>query len=115
MWGKAGYPARQEGRETGSWHQTAEGDRRSKCWEVQERAQHNTRSALCTEYVSCDPLYNKCINYRASSSRDHELCFTVSICFMRINHMAAKIRLHSSSGAREVVSGTLIYSGFFFS
>ncbi len=27
--------------------------------------------------------------------------------------MAAKIRLHSSSGAREVVSGTLIYSGFF--
>jgi hypothetical protein len=22
-----------------------------------KRARHNTRSALCTEYVSCDPLY----------------------------------------------------------
>ncbi len=30
------------------------------------------------------------------------------VCFRRINHMAVKNHLHSSSGVREVVSGTII-------
>jgi hypothetical protein len=37
---------------------------------------------------------------------DCEPCFNVPICFRRINHMAVKNHLHSSSGVREFVSGT---------
>ncbi len=78
LWGKRGHiecggkrgtrPARREGK----W---AVGVRQQKGIDVQnagkfkKRARHNTRSALCTEYVSCDPVYNKCNNYRASSGR----------------------------------------------
>ncbi len=36
-----------------------------------------------------------------------EPCLTVSVCFRRINHMAVKNHLHSSSGVREVVSSTV--------
>jgi hypothetical protein len=42
-------------------------------------------------------------------SCNHEPYLTVSICFRRINHMAVKNHLHSSSGVREVVSGTSRY------
>jgi hypothetical protein len=33
------------------------------------------------------------------------LCLIVFICFRRINHMAVKNHLHSSSGVHEIVSG----------
>ncbi len=39
-------------------------------------------------------------------SCDCEPYLTVSIFFRRINHMAVKNHLHSSSGVQEVVSGT---------
>jgi hypothetical protein len=43
---------------------------------------------------------------------NHEPYLTVSICFRRINHMAVKNHLHSSSGVREVVSGTILTLSF---
>jgi hypothetical protein len=42
---------------------------------------------------------------------NRELCLTVSICFRRINHMAVKNHLHSSSGVGEVVPA---HSQFFY-
>ncbi len=51
-------------------------------------------------YVMCNNLF-----YPWDCNR--EPCLTMSICFRRINHMAVKIHLHSSSGVREVVSDTV--------
>ncbi len=48
--------------------------------------------------------------YYISDSCDREPCLTVSICFRKINHMAVKTHWHSSSGVREVVSGTFIFN-----
>jgi hypothetical protein len=51
--GESGGPAHQEGRETSSGHQTVEEVR---CFQdagkFKGRAQHNTKPALCTEYIS---------------------------------------------------------------
>jgi hypothetical protein len=41
------------------------------------------------------------------NSCNRELCLTVSTCYRRINHMAVKKHVHSSSGVREVVPGTV--------
>jgi hypothetical protein len=53
MQGEEGDPAHQAGKRTGSWHQTVEEVRRSQ--DVRghgERARHDTKVPLCTEYVS---------------------------------------------------------------
>ncbi len=48
-----------------------------------------------------------CNNLCTLDDYNREPCFTLSICFRRINHMAVKNHLHSSSGVREVVLGTI--------
>ncbi len=68
------------------------------------RVRHNNRAPLCTEYVSsCVLCAIICYNL---DQCNREPYLTVSICFRRINHMAVKNHLHSSSGVHEVVSGT---------
>ncbi len=63
MLGKVGDPARQWEREMDSWHQTEEEVRRSQdAGRLGERAWHNIKPALCTEYISYvqhvyNPLY----------------------------------------------------------
>jgi uncharacterized protein (UPF0333 family) len=47
-------------------------------------------------------------------SCNREPYLTVSICFRRINHIAVKNNLHSSSGARGVVSGRVSFCIFEF-
>jgi hypothetical protein len=104
--GKIGGPVRQAGKKMGSWHQTAEEIRRLE--DVRrhgERVGHNTKAPLCTEYVSSRASC-AIICYDLDNC-DREPCLNVSICFRRINHMAVKNQLHSSSGVREVVSGTV--------
>jgi hypothetical protein len=96
MWGKAGDLAHQKGREMDSWHQTVEEVRRLRCWKARGTglAQHESSlmhrvRILC---VICALVF--CI----SDSCNREPYLTVSICFRRINHMAVKNHLHSSSG-----------------
>jgi hypothetical protein len=48
------------------------------------------------------------IIFHILDNSNREPCLTVPICFRRINHMAVKNHLHSSSGVQEVVLGTLI-------
>ncbi len=51
--GEGGGPGPPRGEETDSWHQTVEEVRRSQdAGKLEGRARHNTRPALCTEYVS---------------------------------------------------------------
>jgi hypothetical protein len=90
----------------GSWHQTVEEVRRSQDFRRHgEWARHDTNAPLCTEYVS---LCVSCaIICYVLDDFNREACFTWSICFRRINHMAVKNHLHSSSGVREAVSGTV--------
>ncbi len=89
--GEGGDPARQAWGGTGSLRQTLEKVRRSQdVGGHRRRAWHNINS-LRLDNHDCEP------------------CFTVSICFRRINHMAVKNHLHLSSGVREVVSGTIIH------
>jgi hypothetical protein len=62
-----------------------------------------------SSHVYAQSTYHMCImrdNSLRLNSYDYEPCLTVFICFRRINHMAVKSHLHSSSGVREVVSGT---------
>ncbi len=46
--GEGGGPSPPRGRETGSWHQTVEEVRHSRCW----KARGTGKPALCTEYIS---------------------------------------------------------------
>ncbi len=68
-------------------------------------------------HLYAQSTYNMCImcdNPLHLDIYDCEPCFTVPICFRRINHMAVKNHLHSSSGVREVVSGTICNLVFLF-
>jgi hypothetical protein len=101
---KVGGPTHQGGRETDSWHQTVEEDRRSQdAGRHEGRARHNIKPALCIICILCVT-----IRYIPDNC-NRELCLTVPICFRRINHMAVKNHLHSSSGVQEVVAGTIIF------
>jgi hypothetical protein len=65
-----------------------------------------------SSYVYAQSMYHMCImrdNSLCLNNYDCEPCHTVPICFRRINHMAVKNHLQSSSGVREVVSGTVIF------
>jgi hypothetical protein len=107
MLGEKGGLARQAGEGVSSWYRTAEEVRHSQDDTSQRRpALHGTKAPLCTEYVSLCALcaLTCCI----LDDCNHERCFTLSICFRRINHMAVKNHLHSSSGVQEVVSGTVL-------
>jgi hypothetical protein len=62
-----------------------------------------------SSHVYAQSTYHICImccNLLRFNNHNCELCFTVPICFRRINHMAVKKHLHSSSVVREVVSST---------
>ncbi len=51
--GDSGEPSPPRGRETDSWHQIVEEVRRSQdAGRLEERARHNIKPALCTEYIS---------------------------------------------------------------
>jgi hypothetical protein len=106
MQGEKGDLSRQAGKRVGSWLQTVEEVRRSQ--DVRrhgERTRHDTKAPLCIEYVS---LCISCaIICYVLDDCNREPCFTLSICFRRINHMVVKNHLHSSPGVREVVLGTL--------
>jgi hypothetical protein len=73
-----------------------------------EWARHNTKAPSCAEYVSSRALC-AIICYDLDNC-DCEPCLNMSICFRRINHMALENHLHSSSGIRQVVSGTVCTS-----
>ncbi len=105
--GERWWPARQTGKETGSCHQTVEEVRCPKNVRRHgERARHGTKTPLCTECVSlCVLCAIICYNL---DDCNREPYLNVSICFRRINHKAVKNHLHSSSGVREVVSGTIL-------
>jgi hypothetical protein len=105
MQGEKEGPARQAGKGVSSWHRTVEEVRRSQDDRRHGRwARHGTKAPLCTKYaslcVSC--VLTCCI----LDDCNREPCFTLSICFRRINHISVKNHLHSSSGVREVVAGT---------
>ncbi len=102
MKGKKGGPARQAEEGVSSWYQTAKEVRRSQDDRRQRRwARHGTKAPLCTEYIS---LY--AIIFCVLDDCNHEQCFTLSICFRRMNHMAVRNHLPSSSSEQEVVLGT---------
>jgi hypothetical protein len=88
----------------GSWHQTVEEVRRSRCWKAggTGSAQHET-SLMHRVRILCVIC---AFVYYIPDSCDREPYLTESICFRRINHMGVKNHLHSSSGVQEVVSGT---------
>ncbi len=64
---------------------------------------------ITSSHVYAKSTYHICImccNLLRFNNHNCELCFTVPICFRRINHMAVKKHLHSSSVVQEVVSST---------
>jgi hypothetical protein len=68
--------------------------------------QHQSTHRICfTVYVMCNNLLYPCVVIVNCVL----LCLPVS---GEKNHMAVKIHLHSSSGVREVVSGTLMNVDF---
>jgi hypothetical protein len=85
--GGPGPPGR--GRRMGSWHQTVEEIRCSQdVGKHGERARHDIKVPLCTEYIS---LCVSCVIICCILDNcNREPCLTVSICFRRINHMEVK-------------------------
>jgi hypothetical protein len=105
MLGEVGDPARQAGGRTGSWHQTVEEVDVLKMLEGTGDRLGTTSSHVYAQ--STYHMCNMCDNSLHLNNYDCEPCLTIPICFRRVNHMAVKNHLHSSSGVREVVSGKL--------
>jgi hypothetical protein len=85
--GESGGPARQTGRETGSWRWTADRDR---CL-MSESSRNGLGTAQDQPYTqSMYPvnLYMISALITVPRQRDYKLCLIVFICFRRINHMA---------------------------
>jgi hypothetical protein len=115
-WGKWGHlwcwerwgtrPARQRGERTVGFGQWRKLDV-SRCWKAREtgsaRHQATLMHRVCIICVSC------AIIYHIFNDCNLELCLTVFICSRRINHLAIKNHLYSSSGVREVVSSKKKY------
>jgi hypothetical protein len=118
-WGKWGHiecgekwgtrPAKRGGKQTVGIRQWRMLDV-SRCWTSQGTgwAQHES-SLMHRVRIICVICALICYS---PDSYDRKPCLTVSICFRRINHMAVKNHFHSSSGVREVVSGTSITMQF---
>ncbi len=99
--------ARQAGVGVSSWYWTAEevkhpqDDRRHR-----RRARHGTKAALCTEYISLCALST--LTCCILDNCNHEYCFTLSIYFRRINHMAVKKPFAFILWCTKVILGTIL-------
>jgi hypothetical protein len=101
-WG-AGGPGQPGGEKTGSWHRTVEEDRHYK---IPQKLGDGLATTPSHIYAQSTYHCALCINYRTNNHNRNS--FHCIICFRRINHLAVKKHLHSSSGVREVVLSTVM-------
>jgi hypothetical protein len=100
--GESGDPARQEGEKTDSWYQTVEEDR---CYKMPQKLGDGLATTPSHLYAQSTYHCALCISCHTNNHNKNHV-FIVFVCFRRINHLAVKNHLHSSSGVREVVSST---------